>query len=160
MTTTFIQKIIYVEPKYVDKNIKSYISEKIKTDFMGKCFAKEGLILKIYDKLQILDNTISTAGNFIIFNVSFKAKMFKPEKGEDYTGTVCMIFQNGIFAEILNRIKVFIPLDKLKKYQYDKNLNVFKNGDKIIKKGDDIKFTIQLIKYEKQNFNCIASLKT
>ena len=37
--------------------------------------------------------------------------------------------------------------------------SIFKKGSKTISIGTNVKIQINMIKYEKQNFNCIGSLK-
>ena len=45
-------------------------------------------------------------------------------------------------------------------YKYNKIKNIFKKDTKMIEEGDKVDITINMVKYEKQNFNCIGSLKT
>ena len=70
-----------------------------------------------------------------------------------------MIFQEGIFVEVSNKMKVLIRIDKMNGYKYSKTKQIFKKDEESISKGDKIEVIIEMIKYEKQNFNCIGSLK-
>ena len=70
-----------------------------------------------------------------------------------------MIFQEGLFVEVSNKMKVLIRIDKMNGYKYSKTKQIFKKDEETISKGDKIEVVIEMIKYEKQNFNCIGSLK-
>ena len=92
----------------------------------------------------------------VIFKVKFGIKSIKPEIGKKYKSKVCMTFPNGIIAEIENKIKVVIPINKLPNYTFEKTC--FKKGDTTISKNDILDIVVEMVKYEKQNFNCIASI--
>lgn len=159
MTNIFIIKNFCIEPKNLNSNVKSHIFEKIKTELIGKCEDDYGYISNIYDDIEILSNSISSAGIGIFFNVKFRALVIKPEIKKIYRGKVFMIFSNGIFVQIFEKMKVLIPLDNLKDYKFDSNSNCFVKNKKTISKNDIVDVEINMMKYEKQNFNCIGSLK-
>ena len=153
-----MERTICVEPKYLDENILSHIKDKIASDVLGSCDQNHGYISKVYGNVNILENIVSSAGPAVFFRVKFSAKAMKPEVGSSYEGKICMIFSTGIFAEVDGRMKVLIPSDKLHGYRYSKS-GVYKKGSSTLDVGDIIEFTIDMIKYDKQNFNCIGSLK-
>lgn len=160
MSRIIMEKKICIEPSLLDENICDHILDKIRNDILEKCDQEYGYIIKIYDKIKILNNKISPDGIGIFFNVKFGVKAIKPEIGCFYKGIVCMIFSQGIFVEVFGKIKVLIPLDKLGSYKWDKNNSYYKLNNLIIQKESEIELRIDNIKYEKQNFNCIGSLKT
>jgi DNA-directed RNA polymerase subunit E'/Rpb7 len=126
---------------------------------LGKCNQEHGYIVKIYDKIKIIDNKISPASLGIFFNVKFGIKAIKPEVNGVYKGVICMCFGQGIFVEIFEKVKALIPADKLGLFKWDKMSNTFKNGDKSLKCKDEVEIEINMIRYEKSHFNCIGSLK-
>lgn len=160
MSKMIMEKKICVEPKYLNENIREYLLEKVKKDYLLQCDSEKGYIVKIYDNIQILDNTVATASPNVFFRIRFQVKALKPEAGCDYEGKVCMIFPQGIFVEVLEKMKVLVPVDKLGNYKYVKGDNIFQNGKKKIERGQSVQVMIDLIRYEKQNFSCIGSLKS
>jgi DNA-directed RNA polymerase subunit E'/Rpb7 len=150
---------ISLEPSFLDENLKSHLIEKVKKELLGKCDKEYGYITEIYDDIKIINNTISSASYGVFFNIEIQAKVHKPEKGGKYEGRVCMVFSNGIFVEVFGRAKVLIPSDKMGGYKYVKEDSCYKKGKHKISVNDTIQVEIDLIKYEKQNFNCIGSLK-
>lgn len=158
MSRINIEKKICLEPHMLNENISDYLLKKIKNEYIGKCDQNYGYINKIFEDIHILDNIISSASSGVFFRVKFTALANKPEVNSKYEGKVCMIFPNGIFVEVYDKMKVLIPNDKMNPYKYQKN-NTYKNGNKVIENGDTVKFQINMIKYEKQKFNCIGSLK-
>lgn len=159
MSKATLEKKICIEPKYLNDNLFENIKNILNEKYMDKCDQQYGYIIKIYDSIQILDNIISTTSSGVYFYIKFTVKYVKPELNTEAEGKVCIIFSSGVFVEFNNKIKVLIPKDKMGKYVYDKNKNCFKYGNNTISVGDSVGFIIDMIKYEKHNFNCIGSLK-
>jgi hypothetical protein len=66
-----------------------------------------------------------------------------------------MIFPEGIFVEVSNKMKVLIRIDKMNGYKYSKNKNNFKKNDKSISKDDTVEITIDMIKFEGIEFRAV-----
>lgn len=158
MSRIVIEKKIYLEPNLLDEGIAEHIYDRICHEMLNKCDQECGYILKVYENVQILENSISSVGSGAFFHVRFSVKALKPEVGQEHEGQVCMVFQGGIFVEVAGKMKVLIPAEKMKNYKYNKALTVFKHDKKTISEGDTVKLAIEMIKYEKQNFNCIGKL--
>jgi DNA-directed RNA polymerase subunit E'/Rpb7 len=156
---TIIRKIC-LEPRYLDENLQEHLKQKIHNDVLNQCDQTYGYITKIYDNIEIVENIISQAGPGIFFKVKFTAKALRPEVDSVYEGKICMVFAQGIFVEIMGKMKVLIPADKMGNFKYNKTTSSFKNGTKTLTQGDKVDVVITLIKYEKHNFNCIGNLKT
>jgi DNA-directed RNA polymerase subunit E'/Rpb7 len=160
MSRITVEQKICLEPKFLDAKLLSHIYTTLKQRFVGKCDQELGYILKIYDNITVLGNTVSSAGSGIFFNTRFDIKTLKPKEGCVYEGNVCLVFSEGIFVEVANKMKILIHVDKMNGYKYSKTKNIFKKGTKTIMIGDKLEITIEKVKYEKQNFNCLGSLKT
>lgn len=160
MSRITIDKKIFVEPKYLDSKILSHIYKMLQEQMVGKCDQNYGYILKVYESINILGNSVASASPGAFFNVRFDIKILKPKIGCLYEGVVCMIFPEGIFVEVSNKMKILIRIDKMNGFKYNKNKNIFKKNEQTISKDDTVEIIIDMIKFEKQNFNCIGSLKT
>jgi DNA-directed RNA polymerase subunit E'/Rpb7 len=160
MSKITIERRIFLEPCYLNEKLTEHILEKIQKEILGHCDNEYGYITKVYNKVTILSNTISASGPGVFFQVQFKAKVMKPEIDSDYEGKVCMIFSAGIFVEVFEKMKILIPVDSMNGYKFDKATSTFKKGSKTIQQNDVVTIQINAIRYEKQNFNCIGSLKT
>lgn len=159
MTRIIMERKICVEPCLLDEKISDHLLEKIRREVLGHCDQEYGYVTKIYSKVKIVSNTISASSPGVFFQVKFGAKVLKPEIGSEYEGTVCMLFPAGIFVEVFEKMKVLIPADHMNGYKFDKGNSNFKKGStKTILQGQSVKIKIDMIKYEKQNFNCIGSL--
>lgn len=154
-----LQKKITIESQYLDSNIKENILKKIKNITNNECSKEYGYYLNIIKINNILDNYISSNCENI-FIVEFQAEILKPEINKKYEGKVCMLFGGGIFLNVLNRLKILIPLSTITDYEYNQIKNNFtnkKNG-KVINLNDDLKVIISGTKYSKQNFSCFGKL--
>jgi DNA-directed RNA polymerase subunit E'/Rpb7 len=159
MSRIIMEKKICLEPKYLDDKIPDHLLEKINSDILGKCDQSYGYVTKVFKKIQIIKNVLSTCGPGVFFYVKFGAEVFKPIVGSIYEGKVCMTSPHGIFVEVFGKMKVLIPVNKMSGYKFDKAGPSFKKGKKTILEKDTVEILIDMIKYEKQNFNCIGSLK-
>jgi DNA-directed RNA polymerase subunit E'/Rpb7 len=160
MSKISIQKNIMVEPEYLNSNIKKHIYDKLCKELDSKdcyCNQDNGYVTKIYDDVSLINNTVSNTGSEVIFTVKVSIKTLKPEIGKTYKATVSIVSPNAIFTHIENKVKILVP-PELTSYKYDKNSNCYKKGDKKISVGSTVQVKITDIKYENNNFNCIASL--
>jgi len=164
-----IQKRICLESKFLNSNIKNHIYNKLQ-DLTNDCSKEHGYIIKIYPDIKIVDNSVSTATSQTICMVEFKADTLKPEINDILTGKVIMIFKDGIFLKIKDKLKVMIPCAQLSKHSYvfskkndifvkeiEGNLEENKKEDSI-KLGDDLTIKVKGVQYDKNNFNCFGDL--
>ena len=152
-----IKKRICSEPEFLDNNYKSYLFDKIKNLNKEECSREHGYFLEIKRIINIVDNNISSNSE-IVFIVEFEAETLLPEKGKEFEGVICMIFNGGVFVIVKNKLKVLIPVSELNNYTYNSTDNTFIFKDKILKKGDDIKISILDMKYSKKQFSCFGKI--
>jgi DNA-directed RNA polymerase subunit E'/Rpb7 len=164
MSKIFIEKRLCIDSYLLNENIKEHILDKLKKEYVGKCDKEYGFIVKIYDKIEILDNIVSPSSHGVFFLLKFCASVYKPEVNKKYKGKVCLVFSNGIFVELFEKIKVLVPQDKMSDYKYNKLENKWKREENTQKNtqeitiGSNVDVEIKMIKYEKQNFSCIGKL--
>jgi DNA-directed RNA polymerase subunit E'/Rpb7 len=147
-----INKRVYLEPKFLDENIMVHLLAKINEISVGKCTKDHGHVLRVNRIVQVLGNEDT------IFNVIFEAETLKPTIGDKFSGTVCMLYKDGIFAQISEKQKMLIPAISIKGYTYDEQSQTYLNGKKKIKVGDTIDAIVTASQYSKQNFSCIGCL--
>lgn len=152
-----INQKIQIEPKFLDKNFKFHLFDKLKKTMIGKCTLDYGYIIKINKIIKIGDNYISPVDSLVIFDVIYEAEVLKPEINQELLGKVCMVFKHGIFVDICGIMKVLIPVSSMKSYTFNKSSFNHNNGVEI-SVGTLVKIIIVMIKYEKKNFNCIGKL--
>jgi DNA-directed RNA polymerase subunit E'/Rpb7 len=161
MNLITIERKISIQSNKLDKNITNHISEKILTELTDTCDQKYGYIINIDPKkINIIDNIISNSEPHVFFTVRFKARVFKPKVNDEYEGKVCVIFQHGVLVDVMNKIKVLIPVSKLDKYTFSDGIFKSKESTFCIQKNTSVVVKINMIKYEKQNFNCIGELRS
>jgi DNA-directed RNA polymerase subunit E'/Rpb7 len=147
-----INKRVYLEPRFLDNNIMDNLLNKIRKISVGQCTKDHGHILEINRIVEILGNEDT------IFTVLFEAETLKPTVGDKFSGTVCMLYKDGIFAQISEKQKMLIPAISIKGYTYDEQSQTYLNGKKKIKVGDTIDAIVTASQYSKQNFSCIGCL--
>lgn len=164
MQTLTLQKKISLSPKDVsskdaDKTLEERVYNRVEELFKNSCSKTNGYIIGIDRNVKILDNEIGIGGT-ILFLVELTVQALKPEKGQVIQGTVCVVFEEGIFLEVqeCNKMKVLVPQSKLEKYEFNKSKELFQKGKKTIQKGDVITVKLEQIKYDNTGFSCIGHL--
>ena len=152
-----IKRRFCIDPQFLDKNYKISLFKKIKETTTDECNKEYGYFLDVKRILKITDNNISSNSE-IVFIVEFEVETLLPEKGKEFEGTVCMIFNSGVFVNIKNKLKVLIPISQLTNYSYNNTENIFVSENKTIKKDDIINICILDIKYSKKQFSCFGKI--
>ena len=147
-----ITRRVYLNPKFLDENIMEHLLGRCKELSVGECTKEHGHILSISDNLEVLKNEDT------IFTVKFEAHTLKPKPGDKLSGKVCMLYKDGIFAQISDKQKILIPAACINGYKYDDASRTYSNGSKKIVEGDQIHAIVTASQYSKQNFSCIGCL--
>ena len=150
--TVIITKRVYLEPQFLDQNIMTHLLNKITDLSVGECTKENGHILSVIRIVEILGNEDT------IFTVRFEANTLKPNIGDILEGTVCMLYRDGIFTQVIDRQKMLIPALSIKGYKYDDVEQIYSNGNNKIREGDKIKAIVTASQYSKQSFSCIGCL--
>ena len=158
ITLKSIKQKVSIEAKFLNKNINDHLLNKLIKIMIGKCSNEHGYFLNVNRLISVGNNSIMYSNSLIIFDVVYEALTLKPEIGDVISGTVCMVFQHGIFVNVNNKLKVLIPATSLKSYVFKDNS--FTSQDKIITNGIEMCIVIVMIKYEKKEFSCIGDLHT
>lgn len=159
MIRTINQKVS-IEPKYLDSNISNHLLKKLKDTMEGKCSLDNGYILSVNKIIKLGENMIECPNSFVIFNVIYEVTVLKPEKNQIMSGTVCMVFQHGIFVDIMGKLKVLIPATSMSELKYTLEKNSFVGDNITISDKTDVTIKITATHYEKKQFSCIGILCT
>lgn len=155
---TIIERKIHLEPEFLYSGLNAKLLDNVKKVYENECTKETGYILKVNKIVRIKDNYISNVNSSIIFVVDIDVDILKPEINAVYTDKVSMIFSGGLFINIMNKIKLLIPISSLSDYSFDPSTKTFVKCKSVIKENDEIKIKITGIKYSKKNFNCFGEL--
>jgi len=144
-TECVLQKNIDIPPCHLDDNIKEYVFNKINTI---------GYMLEVLDIINIESNPLCRGTN-PSFNITYKAKVFKPEKNKVLDCKIKKVFSQGIIFEF-GMMELLVPKDNEINLEPKEKSFVYKNKKYNI--GDTLKLEIQHIQYDKHNFSCIAKI--
>jgi DNA-directed RNA polymerase subunit E'/Rpb7 len=153
-----ISKKICLDPEYLDNQIYKHLLEKLNKTYKNECSKDIGYILNINKIININNNYISPANSSIVFDVTVDATILKPEKDLQVEGRVFMVFNNGIFIEVIKNFKILVLKNSLAGYKFDQQNLSYTKGKKVIKNDDIIKVKISGVKYEKKTFCCFAEM--
>lgn len=150
-TECVLQKNIDIPPCHLDDNIKEYVFNKINKIF---CNQTIGYMLEVLDIINIESNPLCRGAN-PSFNITYKAKVFKPEKNKVLDCKIKKVFSQGIIFEF-GMMELLVPKDNEINLEPKEKSFVYKNKKYNI--GDTLKLEIQHIQYDKHNFSCIAKI--
>lgn len=157
MNTAIVTKKVFLENKYINKDYKKHLVEKLKNE-KEKCDQEIGYILSVNnDDVNVIKNVVSPDSKGLFFTISYTVNRLKPEINQEYKGVIVMILEDAIFVEIESVLKVVVSMWKHPDYVYKKE--TFSNGKRTLKVGDPIKVVITLYRYQDSSFNCIGTLK-
>jgi DNA-directed RNA polymerase subunit E'/Rpb7 len=153
----------------LDENVIEHLRKKIHTDLIGHSDREHGCIVKIYNNLKVLGNTVSNTGPGVYFHVRFGARVIKPEVGDVYSGRIILVVSNGIFVEVTDTIRPLVPLWHLEQlgYQYESttgNTPLSTNSLFVSSKkepltlGKTVTIKITNVEYNGKIFSCAAEL--
>ena len=155
---TILEKKVCLDFKYLGKDLKRYLLDKVKTSFINECSKEHGYILNINKIIRIKDNYISNVNSDVIFIIDVDVDTLKPEISDILSDKVSMVFGGGLFINIKDKIKVLIPINSLPGYVFDKNNKTFTKDKHIIQENDVVKVKISGVKYSNKNFSCFGEL--
>jgi DNA-directed RNA polymerase subunit E'/Rpb7 len=139
-----IQKSVLLEIKFIDKNLKQTIEDKIKFTYEGKCIA-QGYIKTNSCNIKTYSGGEIVKGNLVKFTVLFECDICYPVAGMLINCVAQNITLAGITAtsanEIVSPIYVLLPRDYHINYN-NEYFNEIKVNDKINISVIEIKFEI------------------
>lgn len=159
MTVT-MEKKICLESRYLDHNIRDHLLSKLQQTLSTDCTKDIGHIIGVTKLVNILHHEIDRANGANVFTVSFEAETLKPDPGTTLSGTVCMIYKDGVFIDVLvGRQKMLIPKIYLKTYTFDETVPCYTNDEgKSINMGDILMANVTASQYNNKTFSCFGSI--
>ena len=163
METVTITRRICLPSRFLDHNIKHHLLRELSTATKDECSKDHGHIISIKGIGQIVDHKIGRANADNVFTVEFQALTLNPKVGLEVPGTVCMIYKDGVFINIMDKQKMLIPATSLVKddcdHGFDEITGNYKISGRCIKVGDDVEASITDSQYSNGFFSCLGALK-
>lgn len=165
MEKIIIQRQVCIEPRFMDCNIMSHITNELTHSCLNECHKDYGHIIKINRIIKVLDNYINMDSN-IIFDVKFEASCLVPKPEKVFTGKVGMVYQGGIFVVVMQKMEILVPDSLLVGYTFTKNINPKLNSfvkadnpEEKIQEGKQVKIKVTASQYNNQRFSVFGSLQ-
>ena len=105
-----LQKLVHIESRFLQKNIKKSLTNKLEKMYEGKC-QEEGFVNK--NSILIMNYSVGRVNYIkggVDYMVTFKADICMPHEGQRFKAPVTLKTKVGIHAE-LAPIKILIPRD-------------------------------------------------
>ena len=144
---------VHVRPAALDNNIVSTLLASLqqrKREFNSR---ETGSVIEILEVLEY-NNQVPSSG-IVVFQVTFSATAFLPEKGKELDATVFRVISVGIVCCFCG-VRIWIHGEEMPGYQWDGQTFCGPSGP--VEVGDTMRVQISTIRYEKKVFSCIGSL--
>lgn len=148
-TENILSTCIDILPQELDQNLKEHLFNKINKPF---CNQSTGYMLEVLDIINFESSPLIRGAN-PSFNVTYKAKILKPEEGKILESKVKMIFSQGVILEYKG-MEICVP--KSDKFTLNVKEKTLLYKKKTYKVGDMLKVKINKYDYEKHAFICLA----
>ena len=162
MEKIIIQKQVCIEPRFMDCNIMSHITNQLTRSCLDECHKDYGYIITINRIIKVIDNYINMDSN-IIFDVKFEATCLVPKPDKVFTGKVGMVYGGGIFVIVMQKMQILVPENLLVGYTFNKNtnpkLNSFVNAEDKIEEGKQVKIKVTASQYNNQRFSVFGTIQ-
>ena len=163
METVTITRRICIQSRFLDHNIKIHLLRELSSTTNNECSKEHGYIISAKSIIRIVNHKIGRVNSDNVFTVEFKALTLNPKVGTEIIGTVCMIYKDGIFLNIMDKQKMLIPATSLNSdendHGFDESTGNYLIHGKSVKIGDDITAIITDSQYSKGFFSCLGALK-
>lgn len=171
MNKVIIKDSVVIKNFYGIDNFDDEIIKIMSKKYKNNCSKKDGYVISVDKLVKVLSSKISSINCNLIFDVKVEMSTLLPKVNDVYTGTVCLVFEKGIFLDIDNVFKALISYESLNKdnYTFNSIYENFTNKDKdAIYVGSVLKIRLKGVKYSKITkvnnvsktvFNCFGDIE-
>ncbi len=154
METVRFSEIISIEPRYLNSDIMSTITEKVYDKYRNFCNQKWGYIIDI-KSINPVKNMIDRVSSNIFFTVEIEAESFLPKEEATIDTIIQIVFQHGIICKFQD-MNILIPIATIPGAKFENG--TIKKDKKVYKKDDEIKVCLTKVKYEKHKYSAVGKL--
>lgn len=152
---------VLIHPKYFGPLLLDVVKQKLFNEVQGSCSGNYGFIVTVTTIDHIGHGHIQQNTGFVIYNIKYKAIVFRPFKGEVLDGLVTQVNKVGIFTEI-GPLSCFISRHSIPAdMQFDSNqAPCYKTSDEdvVIQQGDEIRLKIVGLRVDAKDIFAIGTL--
>lgn len=152
---------ICLAPEQLNSNYLNILLSLLKTKYEKTCVKNIGYIHEIINIKKILHQEIMKMTPDVMFIIQISIKSYKPKENDKLELKIDHIFHQGIFGGI-DKIKILVPIHLCSDYiiEHDKSLILVNKNDpkKIIQTNQLVMVQLQKIRFEKDNYSCLAIL--
>lgn len=152
-----------LHPSYFGPHMHQYLRTKLLQEVEGTCTGQYGYIVCVMDGMEIDvgQGLVPSGVGSAVFNVKYRAIVFRPFKGEVVDGLVKNVNKMGVFCEV-GPISVFVSGHLIpSNMSYDPTANppAFVSKNHSIERGSRIRIKIVGVRADVGKIFAIGSIK-
>jgi len=163
-TMFFVKELEYrvtLHPSFFNQGAPQAVIEKLYTDREGKNLGTM-MIVAIIDVTDISEPKIVPGTGFADYDISYRAIVWRPFKGEVVDGLVSSVVHNGFFVDV-GGLSVFVSKAMIPpqlKYTVEGSTPSFTdNQDQTVERGSQVRLRIKGIRGEMDQMFAIGSIR-
>jgi len=154
---------VCLSPEELTAEYQELLFSKVKKQFEKTCLKNIGYITQVIKIHEFIHEEIMKMVPDVFFLLKVKVKSYIPSVGDQVKMNVDFVFNHGVFGAF-EKIKILIPIQIC---EIDWNIQqdftgLFLVNKKVptrtIKKGMNIVVELNKIRFEKDNFSCLAKI--
>ena len=155
---TLVRRIC-LHSQYLDKDLQHHLLQELIKTTRNECGKEYGHLISVKKINKIMNHKIGRVNGDNVFTVEFDVLVLHPIVDTELPGVVCMVYQDGIFVNILEKQKMLIPATSLKMYKFNGELSIYESHAHSIGVGDDVEVVVTASQYSDGCFSCLGILK-
>ncbi|KXL46965.1 hypothetical protein M433DRAFT_87331 [Acidomyces richmondensis BFW] len=160
----FVKELEYrvtLHPSFFNQGAPQAVIEKLYTDREGKNLGTM-MIVAIIDVTDVSEPKIVPGTGFADYDISYRAIVWRPFKGEVVDGLVSSVVHNGFFVDV-GGLSVFVSKAMIPpqlKYTVEGSTPSFTdNQDQTVERGSQVRLRIKGIRGEMDQMFAIGSIR-
>ncbi|EAL64909.1 hypothetical protein ACTFIW_007245 [Dictyostelium discoideum] len=158
-----LEKDLHMHPKHCGPNLFTIATQQLYSEVEGTCTGRYGFIITITSVDFLSKGKVLESSGYVVFNVKYKAIIFKPFKGEVLDAIVTKVTNLGFFAEA-GPLSIFvstqlIPSDMIFDAQSAVPCFVSEDGSSKISKDDEVRLQIKGTRVDATEIFAIGSIR-
>jgi len=161
MSSSIIRTVCILPPREIGPDWKKNLEAALGQSMLGSCTVEHGYIISIRRVVRIVDQMITRLDGNVKFFLDVEAVVLRPSIGQEVDAFIEMIFPHGVFCSF-KMLRMMIPLSMCAGFEISRTFTesclMRRKENLILRKGDKVRVKIQDVRFENNQYTCLASL--
>jgi len=158
-----LQHTINLHPSNFGSKLREQLEKRLYAEVEGSCSGRFGYIISVVDVVNVGKGKVYPGQGVAQYNISYRAIVFKPYKGEVVDAVITTVNKMGFFAEV-GPLTIFVSTHLIPdSFQFDPNGNppcyIDTTLDQKLGKGSQVRIRIVGTRIDATQIFAIGSIR-